>query len=946
MWLKWAVLTGVTEVSSYLFQCTYSRRDFEFIRSIMSPLYSLWQSYTAASARSAANDMGLPPPPNAVSVGIDSARWLKLCKDSKLLDKKFRPVDVDLIFTRNAVQRRLEFFGFQDALVEVAVKKGVNGEALVERLLTMTANGPSIRGTFAGSVRLHDDKSTYTGVYKAGGPTTTDYEKMGMGSLCDRSKKATVRGVPAIAVQGPGGVNALVADELPVSPYIDTPTEKVKEQITSHILNTSQHGQHKLKTSAVTASGIGEEKEVDDLLDESRLPPISLKQLRQVYIMYTDASNRSNAKLQNESAYVAPPPNPVAQGIDSARFLKLCKDGKVLDKNFRLFDLDIVFQKNSKKRRMGFKGLQKAFLEISLKKNSDVIKVIDKLFINTSDGPSIRGTFADDHVRLHDDKSTYTGVYKAGGPTNVDYGNMGFNQLVNRSNKGTVRGVPTWVANGPGDKFAASNAHNDALKQSQKYYSRKSRSHGFSTPLEGEDAPPPPPLSREDKAKSVLGKFSVSRKVGRALIRGEKMSTDDGAGESTDQVSSGARFATGDSTGSPLSASDLQAAPPLSEADMEVTPEQDATLKAVYAQYELHSRSYKEQKEIKSNLDAEVDVFYGHNCGVDGSKFLKLCNDAHLIDRQFKKSEVDLVFSKHRPNGGNVHSSKAFNRKLNFEAFLGALAEVAVRKGLPMRKLVKQLEKYDIARVGPSNTASSTAEYNRFYDDQSTYTGQYKQGGPDLRQAGDYLDTFRKEGSPTAHHPQLGHYASSLEAGGQAHRSIELDLGAEGEGADGEDDIDMSITQLQLEELGLVYDSYEKASSGKDEGIDSARFLKLCKDVNLLDDLFTRADVDIMFTRHKVGARKIDFEHFQDALLDIAKKKGMPLGTIVDSIDYHASMGISFDSGTTTAQANRLYDDKTTFTGQYKQGGPDLNQNKDYLATFREGVEPTKLKLT
>ena len=478
----------------------------------MSDIYSMWQSYTAASARSAANDMGLPPPPNAVSVGIDSARWLKLCKDAKLLDKKFRHVDVDLIFTRNSVQRRLEFFGFQDALIEVAVKKGVNGEALVERLLTMTATGPSIRGTFAESVRLHDDKSTYTGVYKAGGPTTTDYEKMGMHALCDRSKKATLRGVPAIAVQGPGGVNALVADTLPVSPYIDTPASKVKEQVTNHILATSSRGQHRLTTSSRTATGIEEEKEVDELLDIARLPIDSLKQLRQVYTMFTDASNRSNAKLHNEGAYVAPPPNPVAQGIDSARFLKLCKDGKVLDKNFRLFDLDIVFKKNSNKRRMGFKGLQKALLEIALKKNSDVVKVIEKLYVNTSDGPSIRGTFADDHVRLHDDKTTYTGVYKAGGPTNVDYGHMGFHQLINRNNKGTLRGVPTWAVYGPGDKFAASNAHNAALKQSQRHYSQRNRSHGFSVPVDAENAPPPPPpMSKEEKAKSVLGKFAVSK---------------------------------------------------------------------------------------------------------------------------------------------------------------------------------------------------------------------------------------------------------------------------------------------------------------------------------------------------------------------------------------------------------------------------------------------------
>jgi len=51
-------------------------------------------------------------------------------------------------------------------------------------------------------MRLHDDKSTYTGVYKAGGPTTVDYEKMGMNQLCDRTKKATLRGTPTYAVHG------------------------------------------------------------------------------------------------------------------------------------------------------------------------------------------------------------------------------------------------------------------------------------------------------------------------------------------------------------------------------------------------------------------------------------------------------------------------------------------------------------------------------------------------------------------------------------------------------------------------------------------------------------------------------------------------------------------------------------------------------------------------
>jgi hypothetical protein len=34
--------------------------------------------------------------------------------------------------------------------------------------------GPILRGTKAEQVRLHDDKTTYTGVYAQGGPTTVD----------------------------------------------------------------------------------------------------------------------------------------------------------------------------------------------------------------------------------------------------------------------------------------------------------------------------------------------------------------------------------------------------------------------------------------------------------------------------------------------------------------------------------------------------------------------------------------------------------------------------------------------------------------------------------------------------------------------------------------------------------------------------------------------------
>jgi hypothetical protein len=46
----------------------------------------------------------------------------------------------------------------------------------------------------ADKVKLHDDKSNYTGVYKRGGPSLVDKPNMGLDKVCDRSK-ADVRGV-------------------------------------------------------------------------------------------------------------------------------------------------------------------------------------------------------------------------------------------------------------------------------------------------------------------------------------------------------------------------------------------------------------------------------------------------------------------------------------------------------------------------------------------------------------------------------------------------------------------------------------------------------------------------------------------------------------------------------------------------------------------------------
>eukprot|EP00605_Chrysophyceae_sp_TOSAG23-4_P000114 GSChrysophyteH1.ASY1.ANO1.124.1 assembled CDS len=662
--------------------------------------------------------MGLPPAGHASIIGIDSARWLKLCKDGKLMDKKFRKVDVDLVFAKHAKQRRLGFEGFQYSLVEIALKKETDGEVLVENLLANTVDGPSIKGSYAKPTRLHDDKSTYTGVYKAGGPTITDYEKQGMSNLCDRTKRATVRGVPELAVYGPGG--------------------NVGEE---------NHGN-------AAASEIDEEFALDGnsmTMDTfmSKITPLNARKaiipkelynkIKALFRVYTAASSRS---------------------IDSARFLKLMKDGKIFDKHFRYCDIDVIFSKHQDKRRLNIEAFKACLLEIALKKMVNVSEIITKLESLAETGPSLSGTYAE-QTRLHDDKTTYTGVYKAGGPSTVNYEN------------------PTMAAL----------------------------------------------CDRTKRATSILGKYAVK--------------------------SSG-----------------------------KVKPSISDTTSV--------NRSFKEQQHLKE--DPDIDVYDGPNCGIDSSKFNKLCVDAGLFDKSFTRSDVDILFTKHRSSA----------RKMNFEGFQNAMLEMAFKKGIQLGKLLDSVA--PLAIEGPHNHGT-IAEANRFYDDQSTYTGVASHSDHLMSQK--ELDT--------------NDYEDGDGPGSEGGKLLQ---------------IDMSVTQQQLMDVQHIYENFcsqSKRHSGEEgeEFMDSSRFNKLCVDAGLFDANFPKETVDIIFTKHKSSTikRRMDFEGFQNALLEIAMKKRVALGSMIDEMIGSAYGGPSNNHGT-IAEHNRFYDDKSTYTGAAKVGGIDTRQKK------------------
>lgn len=107
---------------------------------------------------------------------MEGKSFAKLAKDCNLIDKRLTPADVDLIYAKikvNKTERKIGFSEFIDGISLMASKKGVPKEELAYFIATSN-HGPILKATKVDQVRLHDDKTTYTGVYANGGPTNVD----------------------------------------------------------------------------------------------------------------------------------------------------------------------------------------------------------------------------------------------------------------------------------------------------------------------------------------------------------------------------------------------------------------------------------------------------------------------------------------------------------------------------------------------------------------------------------------------------------------------------------------------------------------------------------------------------------------------------------------------------------------------------------------------------
>ena len=119
---------------------------------------------------------------------------------------------------------------------------------------------------------------------------------------------------------------------------------------------------------------------------------------------------------------------------------------------------------------------------------------------------------------------------------------------------------------------------------------------------------------------------------------------------------------------------------------------------------------------------------------LESRQFMKLCRESGLCTGPASAAAVDLCFTKAKQR--NV-------RKLGFSEFLVALAMLAQEKGLPESKVMSMVA----AVEGPRRNSTTTAEFCRFHDDKSTFTGVYARGGPSSKDAPNLAMLVSREGN-------------------------------------------------------------------------------------------------------------------------------------------------------------------------------------------------------
>lgn len=260
-------------------------------------------------------------------------------------------------------------------------------------------------------------------------------------------------------------------------------------------------------------------------------------------------------------------------------------------------------------------------------------------------------------------------------------------------------------------------------------------------------------------------------------------------------------------------------------------------------------RGVDEEKQAKNKLRRVFDEYCMGNKAMDGKSFAKLAKDCKLLDSKLTSTDVDITFEKIKERA---------ERRIGFAQFEIGLGLLAKKKGASVDTLSKEVEKLN----GPILNGTQ-AEYNKFHDDKSLYTGVYANGGPSTVDDGGMVDLslfadrspadirgVKKEG-PGSY--QVEKKAVLKEK--HSWKSLPVTVG--------------------LPDTHPLRDLFKQYCEGQ-KTMDSNNFTQLGRDFKLIDNSLTATDINLIFVQIKDrDEQRINYEQFLEGLAMVAETKGV-----------------------------------------------------------------------
>ena len=353
---------------------------------------------------------------------------MKLCRDVGLVGGKkgcLASSEADLVFAKVKVRgrKKISFSQFVDAMMLVAQKMGRDVMTVVRQILE--SGGPIVNGTVVTAPKF-SPKSMRESLTRSTWGSETPLVQSRRESCCTvvSSDCGSEQRDEGERNQSPTNEDLVLQSLAKVKRL----TSKVTEKEMSRDGCTNRQMDEDVDNNAAIEFTISADREYplmeveslgndNDALDRVLTPskddiPLDSEALLRVY---GDFASFGKPRLQQDSVPA------IQMELDGKQFSKLCRDAGLSRGPKESVKVDLCFAKarSNKGRKLFFEDFLVALALLATEFNVPEDDVFKK--VSRCRGPR-RNSNTPDYCRLHDDKSTFTGVYARGGPDVMDGG--------------------------------------------------------------------------------------------------------------------------------------------------------------------------------------------------------------------------------------------------------------------------------------------------------------------------------------------------------------------------------------------------------------------------------------------------------------------------------------------------------------------------------------------